>query len=384
MLRAASLGSGGGGTPGGTSGQIQYNNGGSFGGLTIGGDATLNSGTGALTVTRSNGVAFGTLAFANSVAGSALTGTSLASGITSSSLTSFGAAPALGAATGTSLALGGATLGANALAVTGTVALGGATISGSGTGSFLSVSGTWNTSGVVDAALLVNVTNTASGANSLLADFQVGGASKVNITSTGRIFSVDGGFFYASTLTGMYASGATLLFYANGTTALQCDPSQNVYLSQAASWFGISTDTFLTRPAAATWQHGKADAAAPVAQTLQVQSVVAGTSNTSGQNLTVNGSRSTGSGTSGDIVFQTGGTGAGATAQNSLVPALTIKGATQLVYTNSATQILGTKTTITGGPTSNVPTLTSGPVNGNPTKWLPYDDNGTTRYIPAW
>ncbi len=40
--------------------------------------------------------------------------------------------------------------------------------------------------------------------------------------------------------------------------------------------------------------------------------------------------------------------------------------------------------TITGGATGNVPTLTAGPVTGNPTKWLPYDDNGTTRYIPAW
>jgi hypothetical protein len=54
------------------------------------------------------------------------------------------------------------------------------------------------------------------------------------------------------------------------------------------------------------------------------------------------------------------------------------------IYSNSATVMLGSKTTITGGGVGNVPTLTAGPVNGNPTKWLPYDDNGTTRYIPAW
>jgi hypothetical protein len=24
------------------------------------------------------------------------------------------------------------------------------------------------------------------------------------------------------------------------------------------------------------------------------------------------------------------------------------------------------------------------PAAGNPTKWIPIDDNGTTRYIPAW
>lgn len=80
-----------------------------------------------------------------------------------------------------------------------------------------------------------------------------------------------------------------------------------------------------------SWQSGLPDAAAPAAQTLGVQSVVAGTSNTSGQNWTINGSRSTGSGSSGDIIFQTGGTGAAATVQNSLVTGLTIKGATQLV-----------------------------------------------------
>jgi hypothetical protein len=41
----------GGGTPGGTSGQIQYNNGGSFGGFTVGGAGTLNTGTGVLVIT---------------------------------------------------------------------------------------------------------------------------------------------------------------------------------------------------------------------------------------------------------------------------------------------------------------------------------------------
>jgi hypothetical protein len=54
------------------------------------------------------------------------------------------------------------------------------------------------------------------------------------------------------------------------------------------------------------------------------------------------------------------------------------------VYTDDAAHILHSTTTITGGGTSNSPTLTAGPVSGNPTKWLPYDDNGTTRYIPAW
>ena len=43
-------GAGGGGTPGGTSGQIQFNSAGSFGGFTASGDATINTGTGVVTL----------------------------------------------------------------------------------------------------------------------------------------------------------------------------------------------------------------------------------------------------------------------------------------------------------------------------------------------
>lgn len=51
--------------PGGTNGQVQYNHSGAFGGFTVSGDGTLNTSTGALTVTKSSGVAFGTAAFIN-------------------------------------------------------------------------------------------------------------------------------------------------------------------------------------------------------------------------------------------------------------------------------------------------------------------------------
>ncbi len=43
-------------TIGGTNGQVQYNNAGALGGFTVGGDATLNTGTGALTVSKIGGV----------------------------------------------------------------------------------------------------------------------------------------------------------------------------------------------------------------------------------------------------------------------------------------------------------------------------------------
>ena len=61
----ADCGTGGSGAPGGTSGQLEYNNGGVFAGLTVGGDGTLNTSTGALSVTSSGGTAFRTAAFQN-------------------------------------------------------------------------------------------------------------------------------------------------------------------------------------------------------------------------------------------------------------------------------------------------------------------------------
>lgn len=55
--------SSGGSTPGGASGQIQWNDAASFGGFSVGGDGTLNTLTGELIVTKSSGSDFEALAF---------------------------------------------------------------------------------------------------------------------------------------------------------------------------------------------------------------------------------------------------------------------------------------------------------------------------------
>ncbi len=82
----------------------------------------------------------------------------------------------------------------------------------------------------------------------------------------------------------------------------------------------------------------------------------------------------------------------GAAAQSADLQQWNVNGGTALakitkdgsIYSSKADFILHSLSTITGGATGNTPTLTAGPVTGNPTKWLPYDDNGVTRYIPSW
>lgn len=54
-------------------------------------------------------------------------------------------------------------------------------------------------------------------------------------------------------------------------------------------------------------------------------------------------------------------------------------------YTAGGTQaVFRSATAITSGGAAAAGTLTNAPTAGNPTKWIPINDNGTTRYIPAW
>lgn len=85
-------------------------------------------------------------------------------------------------------------------------------------------------------------------------------------------------------------------------------------------------DVVLSKKAAAILQQGDVDAAAPVAQTSSVQSVVAGTSNTAGATRTYTGSQGTGTGVGGSHIFQVAPAGSTGTAQNALVTAFTING----------------------------------------------------------
>ena len=128
--------------------------------------------------------------------------------------------------------------------------------------------------------------------------------------------------------------------------------------SSALQW---STDLILTRSAAATLQIGAADAAAPVAQTIIGQSVVAGTSNTAGANLTIGGSKGTGSAAGGSLVFQVAPAGSSGTTQNSLTAALTIASTKAVSAVGSITAQSGTA--IPAGGTAGAGLLVSATAN---------------------
>ncbi len=91
----------------------------------------------------------------------------------------------------------------------------------------------------------------------------------------------------------------------------------------------------------------------------------------------------------GNYIYGTGLTGTGTTISTAKI-GIGVKAPAQALDVNGGIQqkeaaaLIHTAIALTGGSTANAPTLTSGPANGDPTKWIPIDDNGTTRYIPAW
>jgi hypothetical protein len=68
-------------------------------------------------------------------------------------------------------------------------------------------------------------------------------------------------------------------------------------------------------------------------------------------------------------------TGIAITGTLSTTGQITVPGGAALLTTSAA---------LNNGAAAAAGTLTNAPVAGNPTKWIPINDNGTTRYIPAW
>jgi hypothetical protein len=51
---------------------------------------------------------------------------------------------------------------------------------------------------------------------------------------------------------------------------------------------------------------------------------------------------------------------------------------------DSTTNLIASLVPMTNGAAAAAGTLLNAPAAGNPTKWVPVDDAGTTRYIPVW
>lgn len=163
---------------------------------------------------------------------------------------------------------------------------------------------TWNNT--ASGGTYAGINAIASFAGSFL-DFHInGGGSVFRVDSSGDIFST--AFLQVISGNGVQVGNTGAYGYAISSSA-----------------FGSGTpDTFLTRAAAANWRHGQADVAAPVSQTISVQNVVGGTTNTAGANLTITGSQGTGTGAGGSIIFQTAPAGTTGSTQNALSTRFTI------------------------------------------------------------
>jgi hypothetical protein len=75
-----------------------------------------------------------------------------------------------------------------------------------------------------------------------------------------------------------------------------------------------------------------------------------------------------------DNSYDIGASGANRPRGVYIAGSLTLPGAT----------LLATSSALTNGAGALTGTLTNSPATGNPTKWIPINDNGTVRYFPAW
>lgn len=222
--------------------------------------------------------------------------------------------PTLGVSTGTSLTLGGATIGTDALGVVGTATISGASVFSSTVtgGSFIPTSSTVPTNGMYLSS--ANVLNWSTNSISRMSLSAAGVLSNTGEIQPGTDIKL------GNTRTLYWGTQSQIYSGANGNVSFANSNNTNSVII-----------SFPTATATPTLQLGAADAAVAVAQTLRVQSVVAGTAAANGANWTLIGSLPTGTGTSGDIIIQTGVKTGSGTTQGTATTALTIKGETQAI-----------------------------------------------------
>jgi hypothetical protein len=241
---------------------------------------------------------------------------------------------------------------------------------------------TWNDGAVTFTGLKFNVVSDTSAAASLLMDLQVGGASRVSIGKGGGIKCAPTGnaylFLDSEDLQHFNSAGVRDMLVGGNALGVAL-PSIYQVTWGSTSTTPLTRDLFLSRRGAANLRFGAADAAAPVAQTLSVQSVVAGTTNTAGANLTITGSQGTGTGAGGSIIFQIAPAGSSGTAQNALATALTIDSTKLATFADAVRTSAPSGGTAANWKLGTVATVT--PTLQNRT--IEVDIGGTIYYISA-
>ena len=289
----------------------------------------------------------------------ALTGDVTASG--SGSVAATLAASITGAkAFTTSVAVGGATIGSNALAVLGQTGIGigaqsAANIFGTtgynlhqptGTDTDTGSSGTIALTYVNSWGVRTLASSSATTLTTLAGNYFDAPTNGTNVTLTNTAIpviinnSAASGGLLGFSMPGNSSGFRTFVWIANAT-GFKVQRWSDSFGTPSSSVFGVDNgcgndclvafnnlrigglNVYLTTPSSAVLQFGAADANPAVAQTTQVQSSITG-SNVAGANWSLIGSRGTGTGPSGNIIFKVGLTGTTGTTQNTAYPLLSL------------------------------------------------------------
>lgn len=181
----------------------------------------------------------------------------------------------------------------------------------------------------------VTLTALSSGSNAPI-NITTKGTGAINLTAgSGGIVTSTGGSITLNT-TGSLLVGTSGSYLVVNSVNLRV--ASGVYYGIASSSDNSTlSDVVLRRNGAANWALGFADAATATAQTLSVQNVVAGTSNTAGANWTRNASAGTGTGVGGAHIWQVAPAGSTGTTQNSFVEAMRIAGSGAIIFPSTVT-----------------------------------------------
>lgn len=170
------------------------------------------------------------------------------------------------------------------------------------------------------------------------------GAAPTTFSTGGTLIGLNAPSAFAGLFVDFHLNGGVSLFkvdqFGSITNGGNVNSGLNVVIATGSSLQFAGRGIFYSS-VAGDLQLGAADAAAPVAQTLSAQSVVAGTSNTAGAAMVIQGSRGTGTGVGGSLALATAPAGTTGSAQNAAINALFID-TTQYVINGAGTPTCGT------------------------------------------